>query len=225
MKWNDDKVKELKKLLKDNKTYKDIGEYFNITPHSVKCKIRKMNLIYNKPVKTEDKFVCLTCNEEFFDKYDRKFCSKSCSTIYNNRKRKIIKFCLNCNVELSRSNRKFCSNKCQNDYEYSTFITKWKNGELSGTRGNYGTSSNIRRYLFEKYDNKCSKCGWGVINEYTGKIPLEIEHIDGNSENNKEENLTLLCPSCHSLTKTYKGANRGNGRHNRRKRYLENKSY
>ena len=40
-----------------------------------------------------------------------------------------------------------------------------------------------------------------------------FQHIDGNSKNNKEENLTLLCPNCHSLTKTYKGANRGNGRY------------
>ena len=45
-------------------------------------------------------------------------------------------------------------------------------------------------------------------------IPLEIEHIDGNALNNKEENLILLCPNCHSLTKTYRGANRGNGKRN-----------
>lgn len=43
-------------------------------------------------------------------------------------------------------------------------------------------------------------------------IPLEIDHIDGNSENNSEENLRLICPNCHSLTATYKGANRGKGR-------------
>ena len=29
---------------------------------------------------------------------------------------------------------------------------------------------------------------------------------------NKEENLTLLCPNCHSLTPTYRGANKGNGK-------------
>ena len=49
--------------------------------------------------------------------------------------------------------------------------------------------------------------------------------VDGNYTNNKEENLTLLCPNCHSLTKTYKGANKGNGRHNRMKRYYDGKSY
>ena len=76
-----------------------------------------------------------------------------------------------------------------------------------------------------KFDNKCSNCGWNEINIYTNNIPLEVEHIDGNSKNNKEENLTLLCPNCHSLTETYKGANRGNGRYNRRQRYKNDKSY
>lgn len=41
---------------------------------------------------------------------------------------------------------------------------------------------------------------------------MELEHIDGNSENNDLSNLTLLCPNCHSLTSTYKGRNIGNGR-------------
>ena len=57
----------------------------------------------------------------------------------------------------------------------------------------------------------------GEINKYTNKIPLEIEHIDGNYKNNNEENLILLCPNCHSLTSTYKGANLNNGRKSRSK--------
>lgn len=57
----------------------------------------------------------------------------------------------------------------------------------------------------------------GRKKRYSGKIPLEIEHIDGNYLNNSESNLILLCPNCHSLTATYKGANRGNGRKARKK--------
>ena len=79
-------------------------------------------------------------------------------------------------------------------------------------RGEYQISSYIKKYIFEKYDNKCALCGWGKIN-----IPLEIEHIDGNYKNNNEENLTLLCPNCHSLTSTYKGANLNHGRSSRKK--------
>lgn len=38
-------------------------------------------------------------------------------------------------------------------------------------------------------------------------IPLELDHIDGNSENNSLNNLRLLCPNCHALTETYRGKN------------------
>ena len=55
---------------------------------------------------------------------------------------------------------------------------------------------------------KCMECGWSERNPHTGNIPIELEHIDGDFKNNKEENLKLLCPNCHSLTKTYKGANK-----------------
>ena len=75
----------------------------------------------------------------------------------------------------------------------------------------------IKTYLLKKYKNKCARCVWGEKNIYTNNIPLEIEHIDGNYKNNNEENLTLLCPNCHSLTSTYKGANLNNGRKTRKK--------
>lgn len=72
--------------------------------------------------------------------------------------------------------------------------------------------SYLRRYIFNKFDNKCCICGWNEVNKYTYTLPLEIDHIDGNPYNNCEENLRLICPNCHSLTETYRGANRGNGR-------------
>ena len=82
-----------------------------------------------------------------------------------------------------------------------------------------------KNYLIEKYGNKCMECGWGEKNPTTNKIPIELEHIDGDSTNNNLSNLKLLCPNCHSLTSTYKGANKGNGRYSRKVRYKEGKSY
>ncbi len=124
--------------------------------------------------------------------------------------------CFNCKREIPKKN-KFCSIKCQKEYEYEEYIKKWKEGQETGMRGAYQTSMYIKDYLFKKYSNKCARCGWSMQNEYTKTIPLEIEHIDGNYRNNKEENLILLCPNCHSLTSTYKGANVNNGRKSRRK--------
>lgn len=82
--------------------------------------------------------------------------------------------------------------------------------------GEYGISKYIRRYLFEKYDCKCQKCGWGEKNIMTNYVPLQIHHKDGNYANNSEENLQLLCPNCHSLTETFGRLNK-NGRKGRKK--------
>ena len=30
---------------------------------------------------------------------------------------------------------------------------------------------------------KCQKCGWKEINPITKKVPLQVEHVDGHSEN------------------------------------------
>jgi 5-methylcytosine-specific restriction endonuclease McrA len=61
------------------------------------------------------------------------------------------------------------------------------------------------------------ECGWCEINPKSGNVPIDLDHIDGNSTNNNFENVRLLCPNCHSLTPTYKALNYGNGKHNRKK--------
>ncbi len=40
-------------------------------------------------------------------------------------------------------------------------------------------------------------------------IPLELDHIDGNSDNNAAANLRIICCNCHAQTPTYKGKNKG----------------
>lgn len=103
----------------------------------------------------------------------------------------------------------------QKNFEYKN-IKNWKNGLETGLRGNHQISIHIKRVLFNKCKNKCTKCNWGQVNEYTNNIPLEIEHIDGNYKNNEKNNLILLCPNYHSLTSIYKGANLNNGRKSRK---------
>lgn len=170
-----------------------------------------------------------------YDKRNNKFCNQSCSASSSNKgrnrhnkiyKESLCQYCKKSFFSKKNPKQRFCSIACSTKFDmdrrYSDFIKKWKNNELSGVTGKIqdcDISNHIRRYLFEKFDSKCSKCGWAVVNIYTKKIPLHIEHKDGNSYNNKEENLDLLCPNCHSLTPTYGILNKGKGRKYFRKRY------
>ena len=131
------------------------------------------------------------------------------------RTKKIRNKCLFCNNDLNGSPKGiYCNNKCQQEFRYQEYIKRWKKGLETGNRGE-GLSQYVRRYLFEKYNNKCCRCGWKKMNELTGKIPLTVEHIDGHWWNTIESNLKLLCPNCHSLTETYGSLNIGNGRSKR----------
>ena len=93
------------------------------------------------------------------------------------------------------------------EYQYKAYIKNWKEGKETGIVGHYSISNYIRRYMLEKVGYKCEKCGWQGTNPITGKTTLEIHHIDGDYANNKESNLQVLCPNCHSLTTTYKALN------------------
>ncbi|MEX0932440.1 MAG: HNH endonuclease signature motif containing protein [Parcubacteria group bacterium] len=129
-----------------------------------------------------------------------------------------MKICGSCNKVLGRHQYKYCSNKCQFEFQYKNYISNWKNGLAISTKN---ISAHLKRYLMEKAGNKCMQCGWNKTNPITEKSALEVDHIDGNSDNNKEDNLRLICPNCHSLTANYKNLNRGSGRKWRMERYVK----
>jgi len=163
---------------------------------------------------------CISCGKEI--EVDKRASAKLCKCDdcrkYKKREREREKFCLFCNKKLENGQSKFCSRECSNEHRYNKVIKEWKDGKFDGSKSNGNSISNyIRKYIFKKYNGKCSRCGWCTINPYIGKVILEIEHIDGDSTNNEEENLDLICPNCHSLTKTYKALNYGNGNRKRLK--------
>ena len=130
-------------------------------------------------------------------------------------RRKIRIRCLLCSKEGERWNAKYCSNACQREFEFRENVQRWKNGEQSGLQGLGIVSAYIKHYLRIKFHDRCCLCGSAQVNPKTGKVPLVADHVDGNWKNNIESNLRLVCPNCDSLSPTYAGLNRGNGRKNR----------
>jgi 5-methylcytosine-specific restriction endonuclease McrA len=114
---------------------------------------------------------------------------------------------------------KYCSNRCQKDAESLARFERF----LAGETKVYSSPPALRRAVIRRDGYRCSSC---LNSEWVGKpIPLELEHKDGNSGNDASDNLCMLCPNCHALTPTYKVKNKGNGRHTRRVRYAEGKSF
>lgn len=75
--------------------------------------------------------------------------------------------------------------------------------ELLVNNSTYQSNKLRKRLLDENYfEHKCYNCN---LTDWMGfPIKLELEHIDGNHQNNQIENLTLLCPNCHSLTPSWR---------------------
>lgn len=55
-----------------------------------------------------------------------------------------------------------------------------------------------KRLIFEGYlYEECSACGWNEQRLTDGKICLNLDYVDGNSDNKSIDNLRLLCPNCY----------------------------
>lgn len=54
---------------------------------------------------------------------------------------------------------------------------------------------------------ECELCGWAQMS-VDGRVPVELDHINGDHHDNRIENLRILCPNCHSLQTTHRGKNK-----------------
>lgn len=181
MEWKVITKEELQGLI-DNNTYTDIGKMFDINCNSVRKKAKRFGI------------------------WER----RKAYSGYNGYLKK-TSYCLWCGGVIKKGGADFCSVKCSFEHHHYSYINRWMLGLEDGLKSGGNVTNYIKRYLKEKHGNKCSRCGWDTPNPFINKVILEVEHIDGNSTNNKPENLDQICPNCHSLTGTYRALNKGNG--------------
>lgn len=114
--------------------------------------------------------------------------------------------CNYCKIECNKSHQKmnkYCSISCQNKFKWE-FETKPRIEEGNGCSG----SPTLKKYLIEKFGEKCSECGQ-ESNWNNKPLVLQLDHIDGDSDNNYPKNLRLLCPNCHTQTENFGSKGRG----------------
>lgn len=79
--------------------------------------------------------------------------------------------------------------------------------EILKENSSYSRRSLKRRLIEESYlKYECSICKIFKWNE--SDLVLQLDHINGINNDNRLENLRLLCPNCHSQTDTYSGKNK-----------------
>ena len=114
--------------------------------------------------------------------------------------------CLHCNKENRWGNskmNKFCDNRCQGLFKWiSETIPRIETGLVPDG------SPALKKYLLETRGENCEECGQESI--WNNKpLVLQLDHIDGDSDNNYPKNLRLLCPNCHTQTENFGSKGKG----------------
>jgi len=114
--------------------------------------------------------------------------------------------CKACGIESKISHQKknvYCSTECSAEGKLLESVERAKRGLVK-------ERSTLRKVLTRLHGYKCSCCG---LQDWNGNpIVLQVDHISGLANDNSLDNLRLICPNCHSQTKSYGGGNKGNGR-------------
>lgn len=127
----------------------------------------------------------------------------------DNQKLNICKNCL----------KRFLQKQFASDYDVENFDLKEFHIQNSSIFGNINTSSlemgedakpneytgnwrEVSNKIKQRYDYTCQNCGWKAKNSYE-KSFIHTHHQNGDKQNNRDENLRVLCIKCHSQVDIY----------------------
>lgn len=176
----------------------------------------------NRPIGTVKRWLSVEIAEQFNTEEIQEICDPiingEITQIFKEIRTRYVKCCNNCSLDFETTNNysKFCSNECFQESVSTAKYNEWICG------GNASSNPVAKKLVIKRDGYKCNKCG--IFEWCNNPIGLELEHINGNGDDNVSSNLILLCPNCHSQTPTFKAKNRGNGRWTRRVRYRSGKS-
>jgi hypothetical protein len=115
--------------------------------------------------------------------------------------------CLWCQKENnwgSSKTNKFCGSECCVSWQWE-YVTKPR--VLAG-ECTHNSVTVLKKFLIEQFGEKCSECG--LTGHWNSKpIVLQLDHVDGDSDNNFPSNIRLLCPNCHSQTDNFGSKGKG----------------
>lgn len=129
-----------------------------------------------------------------------------------NKNKVTTKICQNCKKEFKcfpYEKRRFCSKNCSNEYKT---IQKYKDYLLNPNK--YEGQNNmtwVKKHIIKEQNYECAICGCKEIWNNKSLVFI-LDHIDGHANNNKRDNLRLICPNCDSQLDTYKSKNKNSDR-------------
>ncbi len=82
----------------------------------------------------------------------------------------------------------------------------WYSMEEILVRNSTYQSHKLKKRLFQLNlkPQKCEICSWAQVSK-DGRLPLELDHKNGDHADNRIGNLRILCPNCHSLQLNHRG--------------------
>lgn len=119
--------------------------------------------------------------------------------------------CKQCYKILTRKDNIYCNKSCYLLDKFYKSLQKFHLGKIKDNK-------TIKKILIFLEGDKCTKCSQdNMWND--SPLSLQVDHKDGNSDNNYPENLRLLCPNCHSQTSTFSGK-KSSKKETKRNKYL-----